>query len=179
MSTFELAIDTVIKHEGGFVNNPNDPGGATKYGISLRWLKSIGDLVGDFDHDGNVDINDIRQMTLEQAKDIYRKEWWDKYKYSLIREQTIATKVFDMTVNMGTKQAHKLVQRALWSTNGYKIIKDDGVLGELTLALVNTRMPSVFLPVIRSECAGFYRSLAASKANFEVFLEGWLERAYA
>lgn len=179
MSTFELAIDRVIKHEGGFVNNPNDPGGATKYGISLRWLKSIGELTYDLNHDGDIDINDIRKMNIEEAKTIYRKEWWDKYNYALIKDQLIATKIFDLSVNMGAKQAHKLVQRALWSINGYQTLLDDGVLGSVSLALINETIFSLLLPVIRSECAGFYRVLAESKKSFKEFLEGWLVRAYA
>jgi lysozyme family protein len=72
MAVFETAIDVVLRHEGGFVNNVHDSGGATNFGISLRFLRDYpGD--GDFDGDGDVDIDDIRKMTLTDAKRVYRK----------------------------------------------------------------------------------------------------------
>ena len=58
MGCFSKAITVILKHEGGFSNHSSDPGGATNYGISLRWLKSEG-LYGDLDDDGDVDIDDI------------------------------------------------------------------------------------------------------------------------
>lgn len=182
MSTFELAIPIVLKHEGIFSDNPNDPGGATKYGVSLRWLKSLGDndgvLQGDLDWDGDVDINDIKNMTLAQATELYRVQWWDKYRYGLIKDQALATKVFDAAVNMGEVQAHKLLQRACWSIDGYGQIEDDGILGKKTLDFINTSTPPVISPY-KSEIAGFYRALVALKPSRGEFINGWLRRAYS
>ena len=90
MSDFELARPTVLRHEGGYVNNPNDPGGATKYGISLRWLKGQG-LLGDVTHDMVVDIKDIQALTVDQAAGFYRVQWWDKYGFGRILDQSVAT----------------------------------------------------------------------------------------
>lgn len=79
MSNFDLAIQTVLSHEGSFVADPYDIGGATNYGISLRWLQSVGDidkdsfLEGDLNKDGTVDIKDIKKIDQKQAIEFYRK----------------------------------------------------------------------------------------------------------
>ena len=71
MSHFDTAIKKVLKHEGGYVDHKNDPGGATKYGISLRFIKqSNTDL--DLDNDGDIDADDIKEMTEDKAKEIYK-----------------------------------------------------------------------------------------------------------
>jgi lysozyme family protein len=182
MSTIELALPVIFKHEGLFVNNPNDPGGATKYGISLRFLKSLKDidhdgfLEGDLDHDGDVDLSDIKDMTMDQAANLYRVYFWDKYGYSRITDQILATKIFDLAVNMGSIQAHKLAQRACWALNGYKCINDDGLLGNISIALLNALKP---IAPIRSEADGFYRSLVVGKPAWQPNLNGWLARAYS
>ena len=182
VASFKEAIITVLKHEGGYVNDRDDPGGATNYGVSLRFLKGTGDLeVGDIDMDGDIDADDIRAMSVEQAHTVYRKYWWDKYKYGEIPHQELATKIFDLSVNMGAKQAHKLLQRAS-RANGLYLV-DDGVLGPNTLGaiitLCNAGRGSCLLSALRSECAGFYKVLIAQKPVFEKYRNGWTKRAYA
>lgn len=182
MARFEQAIITVLKHEGGFVDDPDDPGGATNFGISLRFLRKTGDLeVGDIDQDGDIDADDIRQMDVEDAKNIYRKYWWDKYGYARIGSQVLATKIFDLAVNMGAKQAHKLVQRACRAAGVYLI--DDGVLGNRSYGAIITLGEAgsydAILAALRSEAASFYKLLIAKKPVFEKYRNGWLNRAYA
>lgn len=173
MSCFELAIETVLEHEGFYSNDPDDRGGPTKYGISLRYLKLTGQ--GDFNQDGDIDEQDVKQMTLQKAKQLYYKDWWVRYGYHRIRHQGVATKVFDLAVNMGAKQAHKRVQRAVWAVMGEPdCLQDDGILGPVTLKAINGIEGKQLLPPLRSEAAGFYRSLNQPK-----FLRGWLNRAYA
>lgn len=185
MSTFDLAIPTVLKHEGLFSNDPNDPGGATKYGISLRWLKSLTDrnadgfLVGDLDHDGDVDINDIKDITQDDAKGFYKKYWWDRYGYQSINDQSIATKILDLSVNMGSIQAHTNLQRACLACYGIDTLQVDGKLGAITFALINKANIPQLLAAFRSETAGFYRTLIAINPSSEKYQDGWMTRAYA
>lgn len=183
MSEFDTAIATVIRHEGGFVNHIKDPGGATNYGISLRFLESVGDfdgdgwLDGDFDHDGDVDVDDIRGMTEEQAIGFYYTHWWEKYNYSYIHDQGVATRVFDIAVNMGGKQAHKLLQRSVRAFSVHLV--DDGILGPKTLQIINTAPPALLEAAYRAQLDGFYRMLVALKPEARSdFLNGWLNRVH-
>jgi len=171
MSLFELAIPTVLRHEGGLVDNPNDPGGITNHGVSLRWLKSQG-LAGDIDHDGDVDADDIKKMTTAEATQFYKDMWWTPGHYGLIVAQLPATKLFDTAVNMGTPRAVKFAQEIVG------INPTTGNLGPRTLAGINA-MPSVqFIQAYQNKQADFYRSLVASNPARQQFLNGWLNRAY-
>ncbi len=177
MSDFHIALPIVLKHEGIYSNDLADPGGATKYGISLQYLQSSGQ--GDFDLDGDIDIEDIKTMSLEDAKSIYFRDWWLRHGYENIEDQDIATKLLDLSINMGARQAHKIIQRATWSVkSSHQYIKDDGVLGHLTMKTINDidrkLQSKPLIAAIRSEAAGFYRSL-----NRPRFIRGWLNRAYA
>jgi len=176
-SHFDAAIRYLLDHEGGYVDDPHDPGGATNYGISLRYLKGQGLAVGDFDDDGDIDIDDIRAMSKTDAEKIYRDQWWDKYQYGKLHDQRIATKVLDLAVNMGAHQAHKLLQRAVRSCGSP--VAEDGILGEKTFFAVNGTDGACLLTALRSEAAGYYRTLVTEHGDFERFITGWLNRAYS
>lgn len=179
MATFEEAIPTVLKHEGKLSNNPRDPGGITKFGVSLRYLQSLSDFNYDFDRDGDIDHDDIKKLSFEEACKIYKKHWWDQYEYGRITDQSIATKLLDMAVNMGQKQAVKLLQRACKKISGDGSIAVDGVLGPKTVNTVNLINPVRLLEVLRSEQAAFYQQLISANPRLAVFEKGWLKRAYA
>ena len=173
MSSFELALPTVLLHEGLCCNDPKDSGGMTHYGISLRFLKSLDAQEGDLNGDGKIDAEDIQSLNLEQATQLYRTEFWEHYNYSAIENQLLATKVFDLSVNLGPYPAHRSLQRAVRAVSSQPL-REDGVLGPLTLMTANALNPTVLLAALRSEAAGYYRSL--HRPRFE---QGWLNRAYA
>jgi lysozyme family protein len=181
MSNFDKAIKLILKHEGGYVNNPNDNGGPTAFGVSLAFLKGCGDL-GDFDHDGDVDIEDIKNMTVDQATLIYKTQWWDKYKYSAVTDLTIATKIFDFSVNMGSSRAHKLLQTSLNKAFGLKLTVD-GVLGNATFSMINAVKDGSgeqqLLDAYCNEAWMFYQQLILNNPKFKVFEKGWKNRAYS
>lgn len=173
---FDEAVKIVLLHEGGFSNDKDDPGGATDYGISLRFLKDYGI---DINEDGFINLQDIKDLDEAKARDIYRKYWWDKYHYSTINSFVIAAKVFDMAVNMGGLQAHKLVQRAL-NCCGYRL-QDDGILGGKSFAAINEiclhGREEEFRWEIIDEQKWFYEHLVEEKPKLKKFLKGWLRRA--
>ena len=180
MAEFNPAFAKLIEMEGDFIDHPDDPGGATNLGISLRWLQSTGDHdLGDIDGDGDIDYEDIRAMTIVDARKLYKEHWWDKYHYDALPDQAIANKIFDMAVNMGARQAHKLLQRAINSVMGKIALKDDGLLGPqsgqaLQVALQN---PPALLSAMRAQQEGFYRLLAVQNPKLSTFLKGWINRA--
>lgn len=175
MAIFENAIETVLAHEGGYVDHKDDPGGATNFGISLRWAKQQGMEV-DIDMDGDVDADDIRKLSRDEAANLYRKHFWSPL-YEQISSQDIATKVFDLRVNAGANQAHIVLQRACKAAGAP--IEEDGLIGQGTVAAVNKSNPLAVLAAFRSEQASFYRVLVAQKPSFSPFINGWLVRAYA
>jgi lysozyme family protein len=111
--TFDDAFDKLIGHEGGYVYDPRDPGGETKYGISKRAYP---------------DLN-IQSLNLDDAKALYRKDYWDKLRLQELPEQ-VRYSLFDTAVNAGISQAVKLLQRAVGT-------KEDGIIGRVTIAEAN------------------------------------------
>ena len=134
---FMQAVETVLAHEGGFADDPADPGGATNWGVSLRFLLAQGALDGpaeyDFDGDGDVDAEDVRAMTRADAIEIYRRHFWDKYDYGRL-PSGIGAKVFDLAITMGGAQAHRLLQRACRACGEH--VDADGILGPVTRAAI-------------------------------------------
>ena len=180
MSSFDAAIKVVLVHEGGYVNNPSDPGGATNFGISLRFLADHPDE-GDFNDDGHVDIHDIMNMTKDEAVALYKEFWWDKYGYANIPDETVATKVLDFSINMGSVRAHKLLQEALNSAFSLKLTVD-GLLGPASFAILAAVANNDEQKLITAYCDrawAFYQSLVATNPKFEVFKNGWKNRAYS
>ena len=180
MSDFEKAVDFVLNHEGGLIENPNDPGGITKYGISLRFLREVDPnrlrRYGIFDC---VMDETIRILTLDQAKFIYRGEFWEGNNFDQIHSQNLCSYVFDMAVAHGVNQAIKLIQRGLWAihyTRDY--LRADGILGEQTIGELNA-LGDRFLAVIVAVRGEFYRHVAAIRNEEHVFLDGWLNRCYS
>jgi lysozyme family protein len=108
MNRSDFAIDSVINQEGGFVNDPHDPGGATKYGISIRVHK---DDIGDKDGDGDIDSDDVRLLKQEEARVIYKKEYWDRIHGDSLHPG-VAFYLLDTAVNIGLIRAIGLLQRA-------------------------------------------------------------------
>lgn len=179
MSEFSKAISLVLKHEGLYSDNPNDPGGPTMYGISLRFLKGLGDG-GDLNNDGMVDINDIKEMELSDAMRLYYDNFWNKYHYERASSQPIATKIFDLSVNMGAGTAHKLVQTAI---NRILIEKDklkvDGILGTKSFNALNGIKPGLLMEALCSQAEKHYDSLVIKYPDLKPFLKGWHNRAQA
>lgn len=181
MASFEKAHLKLAILEGGWAHHKSDPGGATNYGISIRFLKLLGDsdgdgwLDGDLDRDGDVDIDDVRNMTPEQAKQLYNDNFWNRYKYSLIEDQRLADKLLCLSVHTGPGRAHRILQEAL-SVNAE--IKIDGIIGPNTRTIANSIDPQWTRIEIAQKAAKFYRSLEAANADLGTFIKGWLNRAY-
>lgn len=181
-ATFLAATRFLLPHEGRLSDDRNDPGGVTNFGVSLRFAQQLGDQDGDgwadldIDHDGDVDAADIRAMTLADAIGVYHREWWLKNRYGEL-PPLIAAKLLDLSVNAGSVQAHRLIQRALRSLA--VSVVDDGVLGLKTRSAIQACPPAILRAALCSEAAGFYRLLAALRPTSAGFLVGWLNRAYA
>jgi lysozyme family protein len=99
-----------------------------------------------------------------------------KAKCEQIDDENIATKFFDLAVNMEIPQAVRLIQRALRSAG--QTVADDGIIGPVTLAAINKADPTDLLAALKSEAAGYYRLIANANPSQQRFITGWLNRAY-
>lgn len=115
----------ILAHEGGFVNDPDDPGGATNRGITIGTMRRLG---VDLDGDGDTDIADLRQLTEEQAIDIYLQHYFYGPRIDQL-PACLQDSVFDMYVNAGGN-AVKLLQRLLCQMGHVLVV--DGVIGPKT-----------------------------------------------
>jgi type VI secretion system secreted protein VgrG len=178
MADFETAITFVLANEGGFVDNPNDPGGATNRGLTLRFLQGLPDETKvKYGLGRLITVEYLQRMSLEQTKVIYKGEFWDVQPIEKIPSQQIANYVLDMCVNHGIAQGIKLLQRSIWSLHQkFGAVDDDGVLGNATILALGTGQALAF--ILPAERAGFMRLLAAIHSYDKGFLHGWLERCY-
>lgn len=127
MTKVDDIAEAIVAREGGFVNDRDDPGGATKYGVTIGTMKRLGlDLNGD----GQVNVADVRALTREQAKAIFLKEYFEKPRISELPEALQAS-VFDMAVNSG-KASVEILQRLLTQMGFSTGV--DGVIGPQTIA---------------------------------------------
>lgn len=161
---FQHAVSILLAHEGGLSENPSDPGGITNYGISLRAYPHLG-------------VEGIRNLTRDQAAEIYRRDYWQALHIDLINDDTLATKVLDIAPNVGPQTGIILLQRALRAVGTPVAI--DGIAGPQTISAVNASDPKALLAAFRSETAGHYRVLIAENPKLKVFENGWLQRAYS
>lgn len=160
MSEFAPAVAVVLENEGGeYTNDPRDPGGATKFGISRRSYPNV----------------DIEHLTREDAIALYQA-LWNLEGFAQITAQEIATKVFDASVLDGREWAVTALQRACRACG--RPLKEDGDLGPFTSRAANGFSPEVLLPALRSEIAAHRRLVIAHVPSDQLFEHDWIRRAY-
>lgn len=133
MQTVRQIAEAIVAREGGYVNDPDDPGGATNFGVTIHTMRRLGlDLTGD----GQIDVADVRSLTRRQAADIFIRHYFER---PLIAElpTMLQPSVFDMYVNAGAN-AIRILQRLLVEV-GYDVAVD-GVLGPQTIGAVQGAM---------------------------------------
>lgn len=180
METVEEIAAAIVAREGGFVNDPDDPGGATKYGVTLGTMQRLG---LDLTRDGRVDVADVKVLTRAQAQDIFIEHYFRK---PGLAELPVALQpsVFDMYVNAGTN-AVKTLQR-LVSRMGFPA-KDDGLIGPLTLTAVRAAAesaPAHFADAYGIARRNYYYALADQRPASRKYARsttgakgGWITRA--
>jgi lysozyme family protein len=170
MSSLDIAFRDVIWNpanpssslEGGYSNDPNDAGGETKYGIAKRWHPNI----------------DIKNLTLEGAKQIYRLEYWNPMLLWKIVSDDFTTEIFEQAINMGRHQSVLHIQRSynLISVNQLVV---DGALGTKTVDALNglgSNRSTAFLKCMNGEQYQRYKEIIANDPTQRGFFVGWLRR---
>lgn len=161
---FKVAYAAVRKWEGGLSDHPRDPGGLTKWGITLRTLIRKG---LDFNNDGVVNRKDLLEMTEEQAEKIYLWEYWYRAKCDHLPDR-VAIIHFDAAVNQGVGRAARFLQKAAGA-------RQDGIIGPKTLEAVRKADERKLILEYAVSRALHYSSLAI----FATFGRGWLRRLFS
>jgi lysozyme family protein len=163
-------LGTLLLVEGGLVNDPQDPGGITHFGVSLRFALGCNDLgvdghpMLDIDGDGAVTRADILKLTPEAAKDLYYLEFWMPLRCDAL-PPALAVAVLDAGVNQGRGPAVTMLQEILGVTQ-------DGKIGPITLNRAQSRKPAETLDRYIARRAFRY----ATTRNFSRYGRGWMNR---
>ncbi|SES77279.1 glycoside hydrolase family 108 protein [Oceanicella actignis] len=164
---FERAMAFVERWEGGWSDDPRDPGGLTKWGVTLRALAAAAlDVTGD----GRVDRRDLAAMTRAEARAFYRAAYWNACRCGDM-PPAVALLVFDSAVNQGPRRAARIVQAAAG-------VAADGIVGPVTLAAIEREArlrPDSFLRDVAARRALHYSGLP----HIVRFGLGWFRRLFA
>ncbi|NLQ17557.1 hypothetical protein HGG82_07935 [Marinomonas sp. M1K-6] len=177
MSHFKTALADVLKHEGGYVDHKNDNGGATAFGISLRFLSILPALAGDVNGDGHVNKDDVKALSKEDAAKFYETYFWLHYRLNEVETESIAVKLMNLFVNMRGKTAALIAQRAA-NDLGAGLV-EDGILGSKSMAVLNSLEAEPLLVCIKYQAWAVYKAIVENTPSQAVFINGWQKRAFA
>jgi lysozyme family protein len=173
VSLFDLAFAEILKVEGEtYTNHPNDKGGPTKFGITLKLFQ---DTINP-----DATAASIESLTKETARSIYKSFFWYRLQLDRLGEThpEIALIVFDQAVNRGTFGAARMVQRAINDVWKQKIVEEDGVFGPKTLSEIK-KLPTLQIgfQLIKNAQISYVR-IVKNNPDQLVFLEGWINRTH-
>lgn len=180
MQSVQDIARSIIAREGGYVNDPDDPGGATKYGITIHTMRRLG---LDLDGDGHVTARDVRDLSRDQAERILIDQYFRKPRIDML-PPILQPSVFDMYVNSGST-AIRLLQ-GLLNEMGFDLVVD-GVIGPLTAGAA--WRASADDPVLLADAYGiarrnYYYALADARPASRKYARrrdggkgGWIRRA--
>jgi len=172
MADFEVAFGLTMKSEGGYVNDPQDPGGETYKGVARKMnSKWDGWVVIDLmrkerGFPANLDSN---MQLQEKIKRFYQVNYWDKVRGDEITNQDVAESIFDFAVNAGATTSVKLAQIAVGA-------EPDGVMGPATLEKVNADAPRAFLAIFALHKIARYTGICDKRPESKKFFFGWVKR---
>jgi lysozyme family protein len=148
MSFYDECFTRLMGNEGGYSNNPKDPGGETNWGISKRSYPAL----------------DIKNLTLDEAKAIYKRDFWDRCRCGDFAKE-LAFALFDCAVNSGNGQAVKLLQKCIGET-------EDGIIGPATIRAVEAG----YSGAITAQFLGHRLQFMTSLRPWDTFSKGWARR---
>lgn len=181
MASVEQIAKDIVTREGGFVNDPDDPGGATKHGVTLKTLRRLG---LDLTDDGAVDLADVRALGPAQAADIFLRHYFEAPALDRLPKD-LQPSIFDMYVNAGAN-AVRILQRLLRQM-GHDDLSVDGIVGPRTVAATtqaHARAPAEFVDAYGIARRNYYFRLADRRPASRKFARsrsggkgGWIRRA--
>lgn len=167
MANIDKLIPHIIKWEGGakYTNDPLDRGGATKYGVTIGTLQG---LKYDTNHDGKVNVDDVKSLSYDDFKYIIKSQYWDRWKADLIDNQSLANLVVDWLWGSG-KHGIIIPQRCLG-------VPADGIVGMKTINALNGANQRIIFNKVWQARKQFYLDIVTKNPSQKKWLNGWLNR---
>ena len=168
-ATFENKVLDILNNEGGFTNDPNDPGGATNKGISWSVWQSTSQKILNLEPT----LQNLQDLTDLQAKEIYRSLYWEPIHADEIIDGDLRYFLFDFYVNAGGN-AVKVLQRTINQNGGSVVV--DGVIGAKTVEAINSINFIILYNSFKENRQLYYNKLASNNSKLATFLKGWTNR---
>lgn len=176
-SKFDGSLDILFMQEGIDSDDKTDRGGRTRFGVSLRFIKGLPNLEGDYNGDGHVTAADIAGLSIDDAREIYREHFWDHYKLEAIDSYHVASKAFGYFVNMRGHTAGRILQRSCNRLGSDLIV--DGLAGSKTMAAINSLEPFHLIDCIKVESWAVYVAIMEHDKSQRKYYNGWQNRAFS
>lgn len=163
----DFVIGRGLKHEGGYVNHPRDPGGPTNMGITLGTMRRLG---YDVDGDGDVDVMDVKKLKKSDAIAIYKRFYWDPVQGDLLPSGLDLT-MYDYGINSGVSRPAKALQRIIG-------VAADGQIGPRTLTAVAQHDPVKLIRAVNKQRLSFMKRAKDKRGRrlWLTFGKGWQRR---
>lgn len=163
MASFSSAWPIILRHEGGYADHPADKGGPTNFGVTA---KTLGEFLK---QSSPATATEVQNLSVLTAQAIYKTRYWAAIRADDIMSQAVANYFMDMAVLMGPAQASKLMQ-------GVCGVKQDGIIGPVSIAVINSHANDELLAGFYMACVNFLVRLVSIDPTQVVFLANWMKR---
>lgn len=165
MADVNKLVPHILKWEGGFVNDPDDLGGATNKGVTFKTYKLYRKRKGL----PIPSIGDLKRLSNDEFTDILKTMFWDSCRADEINSQSVANAIVDWAWHSGTTTAAKEIQRVLG-------VKADGIIGNITLSTINSQSPLPLFGKIKAARVKYIERICKSRPENQKYYRGWMNR---
>lgn len=165
MADVNKLVPHILKWEGGFVNDPDDLGGATNKGVTFKTYKLYRNRKGL----PIPSVGDLKRLSNDEFTDILKTMFWDACRADSIQSQSVANAIVDWAWHSGTTTAAKEIQRVLE-------VKADGIIGNITLSAINSQSPLPLFGKIKAARVKYIERICKSRPENQKYYRGWMNR---
>ena len=171
MADSSKLVPFILSKEGGYVNDKDDSGGATNFGITLATWRKVG---YDKNGDGVINKEDIKLLTEDDFHRVFKRNYWDACKADLINDQSVANMLVDFAYNSGVARVSKFIQKIVCVTA-------DGIIGSKTIQAINNypRGQRQLFATLRQRRINYLNGIVIANPTQKKFYNGWMNRVNA
>ena len=171
MADSSKLVPFILSKEGGYVNDKEDSGGATNFGITLATWRKVG---YDKNGDGVINKDDIKLLTVDDFNRVFKKNYWDACKADQIKDQSVANFLVDFAYNSGVARVSKFIQKIVGVTA-------DGIIGSKTINAINNypRGQRQLFATLKQRRINYLNGIVIANPTQKKFYNGWMNRVNA